>query len=199
MAERDSLEDGSTRWIETSRGILSISQIAPLIAQSVLQVSANIARGQFSSLPLDEALLCSLHSGICRDLTPDWAGKWRTIEVKVGTHSPPAAPLVPLRMRDYIQDLGARIASLPPENQLPEVLAFAEGVLLSIHPFTDFNGRVTRLWLSEILQRFGLAPVILAPASADEKRAYLAALRAADTRDFAPLRRIWIERLSSWE
>lgn len=50
------------------------------------------------------------------------------------------------------------------DDLLLETLAFAEGRLLSIHPFTDFNGRVTRVWLREILRRPTLPPVQLAPA-----------------------------------
>ncbi|MGH8524836.1 MAG: hypothetical protein ACREXY_11645, partial [Gammaproteobacteria bacterium] len=34
-----------------------------------------------------------------------------------------------------------------------EALAFAEGRLLSIHPFLDFNGRATRVWLREVIRR----------------------------------------------
>jgi CRISPR-associated endonuclease/helicase Cas3 len=197
MAETNPCEDGSTRWIETTRGILSISQIAPLLAERVLRVGASIARGEFSKLPLDEPLLSSMHFQICGDLVPDWAGRWRTIEVKVGTHSPPTPHLVPLRMRDYIEDLAIRIVSSPSERDLPELLAFAEGALLSIHPFADFNGRVTRLWLSEIIQRLRLAPLILAPEGHENVQAYLQALRAADMRDFEHLEKIWMFRLSA--
>jgi fido (protein-threonine AMPylation protein) len=199
MAEKDSHKDGSTRWIETSRGILSISEIAPLIAERVLIVEASIARGEFSENQLDEALLCSMHLKICGDLVPNWAGQWRKIDVKVGSHSPPAPHLIPLKMRDYVADLAARIASSPQERELPEFFLFVEGTLLSIHPLADFNGRVTRLWLSEIMRRFGLAPLILAPESPDNIRSYLNALRAADSKEFVPLANVWIERLGSWQ
>ena len=52
-------------------------------------------------------------------------------------------------MRDYGEDLRVRLenSSGHADDRVLETLAFAEGRLLSIHPFTDFNGRVTRLFL----------------------------------------------------
>lgn len=67
-----------------------------------------------------------------------------------------------------------------------EALAFAEGRLLSIHPFADFNGRVTRVFLLELIPREG-----------EETRAYLAALSAVDALDWTPLAEIWRRRLEA--
>ena len=77
------------------------------------------------------------------------------------------------------------------------MLAFAEGRLLSIHPFRDFNGRVTRLFLPWLLRRLQLPPVDLVPADPPATQAYLAALRAADQRDWRPLASIWEQRLAA--
>jgi len=70
---------------------------------------------------------------------------------------------------------------------LPDTLAFAEARLLTIHPFADFNGRLVRLWLWEILRRLKLPPVQLAPRDKAETEIYLSALRAGDQKDFQPL------------
>ena len=69
-------------------------------------------------------------------------------------------------MCDYAEDLRVRLdnASGRLDTLLLETLAFAEGKLLSIHPFTDFNGRVTRLFLREVIRRLELPPVDLVPA-----------------------------------
>ncbi len=76
-----------------------------------------------------------------------------------------------------------------------ETLAFAEGRLLTFHPFLDFNGRVTRLWLREILRRARLPQVTLAVDGDAAKSAYFRALEAADARDWRPLMNLWIQRL----
>ena len=127
---------------------------------------------------------------------PDIAGLRRS-EVTVGSHSPPSFVQVPILLRDYARDVSARVDAggrLATEALL-ETLAFAEGRLLSIHPFTDFNGRVTRLFLRLLLRRLDLPDVALAADSA-ERSDYLAALRAADTNDFGPLTSVWRARLA---
>lgn len=75
-----------------------------------------------------------------------------------------------------------------------ETLAFAEGRLLSIYPFADFNGRVTRVWLREVLRRLDLPPVRLVPAAQAGINEYLAALQAADRNDWSPLMNVWQRR-----
>jgi len=50
--------------------------------------------------------------------------------------------------------------------------AFAEGRLLFVHPFPDFNGRATRLLLAEILRRQELPPVELAPENETGHKSY---------------------------
>ena len=102
-------------------------------------------------------------------------------------------------MREYGLDLQARLAGLEtaPAPLLLETLAFAEGRLLFIHPFRDFNGRVTRLFLAELMRRLKLPPVDPTPDAGEPTRRYLAALAAADALDWQPLARIWQGRFES--
>jgi CRISPR-associated endonuclease/helicase Cas3 len=195
MAENSTQPPHATRFVETTRGILSYAQLAPLLAERVLRVQEDIEDGSFTTRSLDESLLLDLHRSICGDLTPDWAGKFRTIEVKVGQHSPPPPHQVPLLVREYVADLNARLVPSPEDAMLLESLAFAEGRLLSIHPFPDFNGRVTRLLLGELLRRLDLPPVELAPSDEVATAKYLSALRAADALNWQPLQEFWQSRL----
>ena len=188
--------DRNTRFVEASLGILSYAELAPLPGERVLACEEAIVTGAFAGQPLDEHLLLEFHRRICGDLVPDWAGHWRTVEVQVGNLRPPAPHRVPLLLRDYSADLAARWSSVfPLAGPLAvETLAFAEGRLLTIHPFVDFNGRVTRLWLREVLHRARLPQVILT-ATGDAGRAeYFAALEAADRLDWQPLSAIWQRR-----
>ncbi len=103
-------------------------------------------------------------------------------------------------MRDYGEDLGTRLANASGQmdDLLLESLAFAEGRLLTIHPFTDFNGRVTRLFLRELLRRLELPPVDLVPTDAPGEAAYRSALRAADILNWHPLTDIWKRRFEEF-
>lgn len=193
--------DRATRHVETAQGILSYSELAPRLAAGVLRVETEIYGGAFDAHPLDENLPAALHRGICADLVPDWAGHWRKVDVRVGNLQPPPPPRVPLEMRDYGRDLQTRWtdASSSMGNLTLELLAFSEGRFLSIHPFLDFNGRVVRLLMLELLRRLDLPRVTLTPENETDRLAYFSALEAADRADWQPLMRIWAARLSAEE
>lgn len=156
---------------------------------------------EFATRPLDESLLTEFHTRLCGDLTPDWAGKWRAVEVAVGPLTPPAPHQLPMLMRDYSRDLQARwvVASGDDIALTLEFLAFAEGRFLTIHPFRDFNGRTIRVFLVELLCRLDLPRVELAPPTEAGRTPYFASLEAADRRDLRPLVAIWRDRLARAE
>jgi len=185
----------ATRYVQTRLGVLSYADLAPHLARNVLALEKQIEDGEYSEAALDDALLLQFHSLICGDLVPRLSG-WRRTNVTVGSHTPPDFFKVPELAREYGRDFEARISAVRQtgDDTLLEALAFAEGRLLSIHPFADFNGRVTRVWLREILRRLDLPPVQLAPNEEPARGEYLAALRAADHGDWWPLTDIWRER-----
>jgi CRISPR-associated endonuclease/helicase Cas3 len=187
----------STRYIETRLGILSYTQLAPHLARNVLSLEKRIEDGEFEKSALDDALLLQFHSVICGDLVLQLAG-WRRTNVAVGEHEPPPFFQVPMLVREYGRDLQVQLSAAgSADHLLLESLAFAEGRLLSIHPFAGFNGRVTRVWLREILRRLDLPPVQLAPSEEAARIEYLRALRAADRNDWRPLIGIWRRRFES--
>src|ERR1035438_8416850 len=201
MASDTTPPSGATRYIQTTRGLLSYSQLAPLLAERVLRVERDIVVRTFGEQGLSPDLILGFHKDIAGDLCPEWAGRWRDAEVRVGEHHPPPPYRVPLLMRDYGEDLRVRLlnATGHMDDLLLETLAFAEGRLLSIHPFTDFNGRVTRLFLRELLRRLELPPVDLVPTCPADEALYRAALRAGDGLDWSPLVKIWQQRFEQFK
>lgn len=187
---------GATRYLETTLGILSYRQLAPHLAERVAAVELAIGRREYAASTSSEDLILDLHRRICADLTPNMAGRWRRKEVRVGEHAPPPAGQLPMLMRDYAADLAARLghASALSDEALVELLAHAEGRLLHIHPFEDFNGRVTRLFLLELLYRLDLPIVTLGTEPGPETERYFSALRAFDAHDPRPLEAIWRSR-----
>ncbi|MGH8147330.1 MAG: type I-G CRISPR-associated helicase/endonuclease Cas3g [Rhodanobacteraceae bacterium] len=187
----------ATRYLDTSLGILSYAELAPPLARRVEAVQNAVREGELDDQPLDETLFLELHRRICGDLTPDFAGRWRKQEVVVGNHHPPLPHRVAPAMREYALDLEARIEALPADldERWLETLAFAEGRLLSIHPFTDFNGRTTRVFIDWLTRRLELPDVDPTPDEGAATQRYLTALRAGDRRDWRPLMTIWRERL----
>lgn len=162
-------------------------------------MEAAILAGAFAPEPLDEWLILELHRRLCADLVPDWAGKWRDIEVHVGRLTPPLPQALPMLMRDYGRDLQVRLEGVNEDTGelLLEFLAFAEGRFLTIHPFRDFNGRTIRLFLTELRRRLDLPRVTLAPGDEAARQAYFLALEAADQLDWQPLIAIWRDRFAA--
>ena len=188
----------ATQTFDTAQGRLSYAELAERLAAPLLAIDVRQRRGEYAEKALNEALLLGLHAELSGALFPAEAGRYRQKPVQVGAHEPPPPNLVAQRMRDYIGNLSERMQHLSGEadDLLLEFLAYAEGELLSIHPFPDLNGRMSRLWLTEVLRRLRLPPVDVVPPSAEFRARYLAALGAADRRDWAPLMALWKERLS---
>ena len=93
----------ATRYIETTAGILSYRELAPLLAERVAETELAIYNRILAPLSsLD--LLLDLHRRTCGDLTPEIAGHWRIREVRVGKHRPPPYWEVPMLMQNYAAD-----------------------------------------------------------------------------------------------
>ena len=193
---RDTRPDRATRWVATSLGLLSYQQLAPLLAERVALAEADLYRGAFAARPLDEALVLDLHARVCGELVPDWAGRWRVVEVTVGRLKPPPPHQIAQEMRSYAADLNARWpdASASLSDLTLEFLAFAEGRFLTVHPFRDFNGRTIRIFLLELLRRLDLPRVVLAAEGEAARATYFTSLEAADQRDWRPLMSMWQDR-----
>jgi hypothetical protein len=71
MAEDSTQPPHATRFVETTRGVLSYAQLAPLLAERVLLVQQDIEDEVFAHRPLDESLLLGFHRALCGDLTPN--------------------------------------------------------------------------------------------------------------------------------
>jgi Fic family protein len=96
---------------------------------------------------------------------------------------PPAWPLVPARLQEWIDQacaVGTQISGKEDRRPLPERLAWLHNTFEQVHPFIDGNGRTGRLVLNLILVRLGYPPVIIFKRQRD---AYLMAMQRADAGD----------------
>jgi Fic family protein len=144
--------------------------------------------------------LCLRHQKLTGDLFPNWAGRYRDLNIQVGTHTPPPFYEVPMLVRLFCDDLAERLRRVSLEDtgllSVAELLAWADWRFQWIHPFRDFNGRIGRVLLVALLHRTGLPPMDTAPTEPNTRRQYLSALRAADQGDLGPLTDLWIHRIA---
>ena len=138
----------STRYFETAQGTKTYSEVAEIVAVSVTKIIEAVVEQTPEDIHITPEWICKLHHDIASALFPDWAGHFRVVNVKVGTHTPPSFYEVPVYMRLYCEDLAARLSSASGEKDIErsaEILAFADWRFQWIHPFRDFNGRVGRI------------------------------------------------------
>ncbi len=184
----------ATRFVQTSLGNLSYDELAPHLTERLTRIAWALA---IDPMPLsfDAQFILQLHRELCAELTPEIAGRYRQIEVQVGAHLPPLPHLLAELMHNYALDLSAQISVFEGDlERAVDLLSFAEGRFLWIHPFADFNGRVSRLFLGAVLRRLDMPIVDVAFDPGESAQNYFAALQAYDQRNPEPLKRIWYGR-----
>lgn len=101
---------------------------------------------------LDFSYIKRLHQLLFNDIY-DWAGEIRTIDISKGNifcqHE-----LIEVNAEALMKELKAENYLLDSDN-IAERLAYYLGDLNSIHPFREGNGRVQRLFISELAHRAG--------------------------------------------
>jgi len=133
---------------------------------------------------LDQKFLSELHRRMFGDVWR-WAGTYRTSARNIGID----AYRIPVELRQLIDDARYWVENeiFPPDEI---ALRFSHRIV-AIHPFPNGNGRLSRM-IGDMLAlqlgrpRFGWGSASLVDANAT-RREYVAALRAADAHDIAPL------------
>src|SRR3989338_5322423 len=100
---------------------------------------------------LNERLILKIHSFILKNIADSFAGKYRRTEVRIrGTEfKPPYADVVPLLVTELIRWYKENKKKLHPL----ELAAAVSAKLVTIHPFIDGNGRVSRLVMNFLLKK----------------------------------------------
>lgn len=133
---------------------------------------------------VDEAFLRGLHRRMYGRVWR-WAGKYRTSERNLGVPS----YRIEVELRQFLDDVGYWIVHETFASD--EIAVRFHHRLVFIHPFANGNGRWSRLAADLLIvqlggMRFGWGRSNLQNAG-EVRRVYIAALRAADAHDFAPL------------
>lgn len=102
--------------------------------------------------------ILEIHKRVLGHVDPVEGGEFRRTQVYVGGHIPPGPSDLSLLMQHFVQWLNSEKAlSMHPVKYA----ALAHYKLVHIHPFTDGNGRTSRLLMNTILMRSGYPPVII--------------------------------------
>jgi Fic-DOC domain mobile mystery protein B len=132
---------------------------------------------------LNITFLLALHKKMFGDVWK-WAGTFRTSDKNIGV------PWfeVPEKVKILLEDVSFWIEN--GSYSWEEIGVRLHHRLVSIHPFPNGNGRHARLFCDAVFQKHGI-PLFawgnIGSAPLDFRTKYIAALRAADRKDYAPL------------
>lgn len=180
----------------SAQGVLTYSALAERLAVNIARCLDNLLDSDPAHIDITGDWISDIHRQLAGELFPNWAGRFRTTEVQVGTHLPPAPHTVAVQVANYYLDLAERLRHVDDAESTAALLAWADWRFQWIHPFKDFNGRVGRILLVALCYKLNLPPVN--PAADEPSRTkYFDALRQADRGDFAVLNEVWMERLGT--
>ncbi len=146
--------------------------------EAILFVESLVAKNEV----LSEHTIKSLHALILKNIDDSSAGCYRSINVLISgaTHRPPSHFEVASKMEDFITWYKIKAQTLHPIERACRVHVDFVG----IHPFTDGNGRTSRLLMNFELMKNGFPPVVL---KVENRLAYYEALDKAHTlKDYKP-------------
>lgn len=176
----------ATRELATAQGLLTYSEISEHLAVNIARALETLVDCNPEQIEITPAWIREIHRQLAGDFFPDWAGRFRTTEVQVGTHLPPLPHDVAVNIANYCLDLAVRLQHANDGESIAALLAWADWRFQWIHPFKDFNGRVGRILLVALCFKLNLPPAN--PAADDDSRScYFNALRDADQGDFTAL------------
>lgn len=132
---------------------------------------------------LDEWSIKSLHQLVLKNIDADNVGKYREVNVVISgaEHTPPQALQVPEQMQAFIEWNNTDAGALHPVDRAARV----HGEFVKIHPFSDGNGRTSRLLMNLELMKAGYPATVI---EVGQRLAYYEALDKAhctgDYQDF---------------
>ncbi len=142
---------------ETSLGIVNVQEIEAMIMDNLIQVQKFLFRN-YRQLPIGEYTVKQLHKLLALNLFAD-AGNYRTHDVQLGHFEPPHFYAVAEQMSNWEADYHERQQHAKNTKQKIELCAWLMHRFLWVHPFFDYNGRVSRL-LGELFLLQNKLPII---------------------------------------
>lgn len=193
---------GATSYKETSFGILPRSKVVQLEQKGVAKVLKYILKLSSKKAEITPKLICDIHKTGFGFIFPDWAGKFRTIDVTVGDFEPPHYSQVPELVKNLCEDVEERLKHIPSSSneekfleQAIVLLAWFQHRFVWTHPFNDYNGRVARLVTNLLALNLGLPIITIKAETGKDRVNYMNAIKAADTHDLSKLENLIADAL----
>lgn len=191
-----SINSSETSWKETKFGILPRSRIIQLEIQGTQKGLLLLQQIAKNKEPLSIELIKKIHKECFGDILQNYAGVFRTIQVEYSGKEAPHFSKVHEMMQNLVSDTEYALKQLPVKTSdayimdIAELLALFQHRFVVIHPFVDYNGRMSRMFTNYILMREEL-PTIEIPVTTNVlRKKYIQALQKADGGNYQALQDI---------
>src|SRR3989338_2500463 len=189
---------GATSYKKTAFGIISRFKLLKLELEGTKK-GLEYLEGLFAkekNVEITPKLITKLHAVSFGWVFPDWAGKFRTVQVTFSNKEALLYYKLPELMLNLCHYTEKRMKHLPKpttQNFIFEVvslLAWFQHRFVYIHPFKDYNGRTARMLTILLLLRLGLPPLELKADTREDREQYLAAMQNADVGNYSLLEKL---------
>ena len=128
---------------ETLQGVLEIHEIERIIMDNLIKAQKYIFRN-YQKLSIGQHTAKHLHTLLASNLFEE-VGRYRKHDIELGNFKPPHFFEVPQQMKNWEDDYNEREKHAKVKKQKIELCAWLIHRFLWIHPFFDYNGRISRL------------------------------------------------------
>ncbi len=187
---------GETSWKETKFGILPRKKIIPLEIQGTQKGLLLLRQISESKEPLSIELIKKIHKISFDDILQDRAGVFRIIQVEYSGKEAPHFSIVHEMMKNLVNDVEYALTKLPSSTSdayirtVVDLLALFQHRFVVIHPFLDYNGRMSRMFTNYLLMRKQLPAIEMPVTSSILRKKYIQSLQKADAGDYQVLQNI---------
>lgn len=192
----------ATSFKETAFGILPRSKVVELEKKGIKKALEYIIKLSQKKREVTPKLILEIHKVGFGFIFPDWAGKFRTVDVTVGEFEPPHYSKIAALVKNLCDDLKERLKYLPKPQEEEKFLTEAISILawfqhrfVWIHPFKDYNGRVARLLTNFLTLNLGLPMLEIKAETNKDRENYVQAMEAADKLDHSKLEKLIVNAL----
>ena len=194
---------GATSYRDTAFGIIPREKLLQLEIEGTkkgLEYIHKIIKETKQSLTPE--FICKLHDVSFGWIFPQWAGKYRKIQVTFSDKEAPPYFEIPALIKNLCNDLEERVKHLSTKEaesfilEVVKLIAWFQHRFVFIHPFQDYNGRAARMFTIFILLKLDLPPIEIQIENQEDRKKYLTAMQNADAGNYLLLEQLLGNALS---
>lgn len=185
-----------TSWKETKFGILPRSKVIQLEIQGTQKGLLLLQQISKNKEPLSIELIKKTHKDCFGAILQNLAGAFRTIQVEYSGKEAPHFSKVHEMMQNLVSDIEHALKQLPSKTSdayitaMVELLALFQHRFVVIHPFVDYNGRMSRMFTNYVLMREELPTIEIPVTTKPFRKKYILSLQKADMGNYQVLQNI---------